>query len=299
MRNFWLVLATVALVACTRDPEHAGDTASSDGPAQRIVPTTQRIVPTTVAAAEYARELVGAERFAAVPDQVGEWSTRDFKAEPWGSLPRFARFAAEPLLAHRPDLVICNEWQASETVGVLRQAGVRVVVLPTATRWADVQANLTLLGEQLGRETEAEACLARWEVRLAALRARATSGWRAIAYTNDGSGGTASGDGTTIRTIMEMAGLQDVSGVRGHAVVDYELLIVRDPDVLVVGAPSSDERGATEALLRSDPVLRSLRAVQLGRIAVLPTGLYSTDSPTILEAAELLVTRIEALQGSK
>jgi ABC-type Fe3+-hydroxamate transport system substrate-binding protein len=74
---------------------------------------------------------------------------------------------------------------------------------------------------------------------------------------------------------------------------------VRDPDVLVVGAPSSDERGATEVLLRNDPVLRGLRAVQLGRIAVLPTELYSTDSPTIVEAAELLATRIEALQGSK
>ena len=138
MTNFWLVLATVALVACTRDPERVDGPAPLAGPAQRIVPTT-------VAAAEYARELVGAERFAAVPDQVGEWSTRDFQAEPWGSLPRFARFAAEPLLAHRPDLVICNEWQASETVGVLRQAGVRVVVLPTATRWADVQANFCLL----------------------------------------------------------------------------------------------------------------------------------------------------------
>jgi iron complex transport system substrate-binding protein len=87
--------------------------------------------------------------------------------------------------------------------------------------------------------------------------------------------------------------------VRGHALVDFESLLARDPDVFVVGAPSTDERGATEALLLSTPALSGMRAVRERRIAVLPVELYSTDSPTIIDAAELLATRIEELGGGR
>lgn len=283
-----ILSALLVFVSCTGEAPPA----PSSAPARRILPTT-------VAAAEYARELVGAERFAALPEQVGQWSSRDFAAPPWGALPRFARFAAEPLLVHQPDVVVCSEWQASETVSVLRQAGVQVLILPTAVRWSDVESNLRTLGRAFGRETDAEAAVARLSARVASLAARGGGGWRAIAYTNDGTGGTASGQGTTIRTVMELAGLVDVSGVKGHAVVDYELLLARDPDVFVVGAPSTDERGATESLLLAEPALAGLRAVRERRIAVLPTTLYSTDSPTILDAAELLARRIDELRAGK
>ena len=268
-----------------------------EAPKPTMDATRLRLVPTTVAAAEYARELVGPEDFAALPEQVEQWSARDFQSPPWGSLPRFARFAAEPLFEHRPNVVVCNAWQASETVAVLRAAGVRVVVLPAALRHEDIEANLDLLGRELGREEQARAAKQRLRERVLALRARVRVGWRAIAYTNDGVGGTASGEGTTIRTIMELAGLVDASGVRGHAVVDFETLLARDPDVCVVGAPSTDERGATEALLLATPALANLRAVRTRRIVVLPVDLYSTDSPTIIDAAELLATRIAELDG--
>jgi hypothetical protein len=42
-----------------------------------------------------------------------------------------------------------------------------------------------------------------------------------------------------------------------------------------------------------------MRAVRERRIAVLPVELYSTDSPTIIDAAELLATRIEELGGGR
>lgn len=275
----------------------AGCGGEAQGPAAAA--SGARIAPTTVAAAEYVRELAGPEDFAALPEQVEQWSARDFRSGPWGTLPRFARFAAEPLFEHRPKVVVCSAWQASETVAVLREAGVRVVVLPTALRHEDIESNLDLLGRELGRDAEARAAKERLRERVLGLRARARSGLRAIAYTNDGVGGTASGEGTTIRTIMELAGLVDASGVRGHAVVDFEMLLARDPDVFVVGAPSSDERGATEALLLAAPALANLRAVRERRIAVLPVDLYSTDSPTIIDAAELLATRVEELDGKR
>jgi iron complex transport system substrate-binding protein len=290
--SFAWLCAGIALASCGVDaPESAADSARD---AHGL-----RLVPTTVAAAEYAREIAASEDFAALPEQVGQWSSRDFQSPPWGGLPRFSRFAAEPLFEHRPSVVVCNAWQASETVAVLREAGVRVVVLPAALRHEDIEANLDLLGRELGRVEAAQAAKQRLRERVLALRARGASGWRAIAYTNDGVGGTASGEGTTIRTIMELAGLVDASGVRGHALVDFESLLARDPDVFVVGAPSTDERGATEALLLSTPALSGMRAVRERRIAVLPVELYSTDSPTIIDAAELLATRIEELGGGR
>jgi hypothetical protein len=45
--------------------------------------------------------------------------------------------------------------------------------------------------------------------------------------------------------------------------------------------------------------LANLRAVRERRIAVLPVDLYSTDSPTIIDAAELLATRVEELDGKR
>ena len=60
-------------------------------------------------------------------------------------------------------------------------------------------------------------------------------------------------------------------------------------DLILVGADTEDpERSTSLEALRGEEALQSLQALKEDRVIVLPAQLFTTNSCTILDAAELL-----------
>jgi len=301
-----LLAATAALVlgACERDPARPRPVSTGAvEPALRGEP--RRIVPATAAAAEYLVELVDPARIAALPEQVDGFATRDFGGPGLGSLPRFAKYAAEPLLALEPDLLITFVWQNQETTSILRREGVPVLVLRSGEDYESVRETLALLGTLLGAEERAASITAQLDARAAALRERAKSRprRRALVYSNDGTGGWAAGARTTAGALLDLTGLANAGaedGIVEHQQVDMERVLRIAPDLFVCGIPARAESGsATRAVLLASAPLSQLEAVRADRIALVPSALLSADSPALLDAAEALEREILRLYPEK
>jgi ABC-type hemin transport system substrate-binding protein len=90
----------------------------------------QRIVPASATAVDLVAALVAPERVAGFPEQALEYSTLHAGDPRFDRAKRFNAYLAEPVLALDPDLVVIDPWQAPETTARLREAGIRVLVVP-------------------------------------------------------------------------------------------------------------------------------------------------------------------------
>jgi iron complex transport system substrate-binding protein len=317
----FVAAALICAAACAREPDAAGRTGAPkpairvtlpDGSIFELKSLPRRVIAANTAAAELIAPLLGPERLAGLPEQVDQYSSFDFKSHGFENVRRFARYAAEPLIALHPDLVVTHAWQAAETTSVLREQGTPVIVLKSAASYADIRAAILLCGELLGLEQKSAELLRDLDLRAQKLREHAERSakssasdggkLRALVYTNDGSGGWAAGADTTADTLLRLAGLSNAAaeaGVKGHSSLDFEKLISIDPDVIVVGAPVRGEGGsATKAVLESAAPLARLRAIQGHHIAVLSGAVLASDSQCIVDGAEELARQVDAMYAT-
>ena len=273
----------------------------ADGVAVRIEAPPRRVVPANSSAQDDLAVLVGPDRVAALPRPIGVYANAGDAGSGWEELPRFPDYLAEPVLLLEPDLVLTHTWQEANTTTALRQAGVPVLVLPVADSLEGIREVLLLLGEALGTSARAAEVVAGLDRRVEALAASSDrrAGLRVMGYTNYGTGGYSAGRGTTLDLMIELAGMQNAArepGLVGYQSIDFEQLLTLDPDLLVLGASGDGARGdPTEQVLRGEPALAGLRAVREDRLVVLPSRLYTTNSHFLIDAAEELARRVDAL----
>jgi iron complex transport system substrate-binding protein len=261
-----------------------------------------RIVATNATAVDFVFDLVDPDRVVAVPDTVGDYATVDVDFSRWSGEFAFSEFSAEVMLSFDPDLVVVSPWQDQNTINRLIESGVRVVELPAVDELEDIRFAIRSTGEALGEVAAAAELLADFDRRAAALQKAASDRGtvRGLVYTNYGSGGWAAGKGTTAHHMLELAGLVNVaaeSGRSGHDGVNIETLLDFAPDVLVISKPSRDY-GVTRSVLEGEKELSTLEAIAKKRIIELPSGLFSTASHHLLDAAELLAKEVDALIAS-
>lgn len=280
------VLLVLGVVACGQNE------AQESSPSKAL-----RILPTNASAVDYVVSLVGTERLAAIPNTVDDYANVD-GLDQLGSDRRFDEFSAEVLLSFSPDLIVASPWQGKDTIARVREAGVRVVELGSIKTLDDIRSTLFELGAELHAEARAEEIVAGFDQRVAALQAAAKlrEPIVAVSYTNYGSGGWTAGTGTTADLVMGLAGIQNraaMAGRSGNDALDVETFLTWDPDWIVVSTPSG-AYGATKAYLEGEDALQHLVSLQAGRIAEVPSALYSTTSHYLLDAAEALIAAIEA-----
>jgi iron complex transport system substrate-binding protein len=288
----WAALAT-GLGACG-----SGGQGRERG-AEESATAPQRVLPTNATAVDFVVDLVGPGRIVAVPDTVADYATVELDLGQWAGDRVFSEFTAEVLLALDPDLVVVSPWQDQSAINRLTESGIEVLELPPVSELADVRTSITMAGAALHAEARATELLEDFDQRVSALdratQARGEVG--GLVYTNYGSGGWAAGRGTTAHLLMTLAGVSNVAadaGRVGHDGVDIETLLDLDPDILVISKPSRDY-GATRVYLDGEPALAGLGAIAEGRIVELPSGLFSTASHHMLDAAEELARQVDLL----
>jgi len=252
-----------------------------------------RVVPTNATAVDIVFDLAGPERIIALPNTVGDYATVDLDFSRWGDEFLFNEFTAEVMLAYDPDLVVVSPWQDQHTINRLIESGIRVLELPVVDDLEDIRFAITTTGEALGEVDTAEDLLAEFDRRATALQEAAAKRGEVsgLVYTNYGSGGWAAGTGTTAHHMLQLAGLVNVaaeSGRSGHDGVNIEAMLDFAPDVLVISQP----------LLALEKGLATLEAIVKDRIIELPSGLFSTASHHLLDAAELLAKEVDGLLES-
>lgn len=307
------VLRSVALAAClaacdggAKDSSRAQETTPPTPAQETIVTEGKRIVAGTTAAAEYLRFLVRPERVAAIPEQVAAFSTLPFDQDGWETVARMPRYSADPILTAQADLVLTHVWQEPETTSILRERGVPLLVIDSASSWADIAAVIERLGKILHCEKEAQRELLRRGNIVERLKREAAKrgSVRVLVYSNDGSAGWAAGKHTTVDAVLKMAGMVNaaaVAGIEGHVRIDFDRMLVIDPDVIVVPAPhGSKEPAATQRTLETAAVLAEMRAVKAKHVVPIDDALLSSDSPTMVDAADLVALRVDdVLAGRK
>jgi ABC-type Fe3+-hydroxamate transport system substrate-binding protein len=256
-------------------------------------------VPASAGLVDLACALLPPERIAGLPGQALAYSGLRDPESPYRSRPQFEVYAAEPVLALEPDLVLADVWQARETTDRLREVGVPVLVLGRLERLDEAERALRLLAEAFGTEPECAAVLADLHARAQALRAGGghRAGWRALSYVNGGTGGWVAGAGTTPDEWITLTGMTNAAeDYDGHARCSFEQLLALDPDLIVVsGRAAYDDMGGTAGLLRGESVLAGLSAVHADRIVVLDAWLYNTLGLYSVRAAEALAAAADAV----
>jgi iron complex transport system substrate-binding protein len=190
--------------------------------------------------------------------------------------------SAEAILGLAPDLVLAGAWDSPATLAMLRRLGIRVETFPVEKTFADVEANITRMGELLGTPDAARRLVAGMRARLTDLPAPTGPRPRAALYY---ANGYTSGSDTLADAILTAAGLDNIAadrGLSGVASLPLEILVTERPDLIVLGQDYA-------APARAQGILHhpALRALDAGR-AVVADNLWVCGTPMALDAVAAL-----------
>ncbi|MEM1313242.1 MAG: ABC transporter substrate-binding protein [Pseudomonadota bacterium] len=204
-------------------------------------------------------------------------------AEEAAAFPANRGFAEEIFLL-QPDLVIAGAFTTRATVDMLRRLDVPVVEFAPAASFDEVRDRVRQMGAALGRETEAEQLVARFDADLAAarpsdLRRPRAASWQANGWT--------AGPDTLAGAVIDAAGLANVAeelGLSQGGALPLERLVTAAPDLIVTGRPRPAPSLAEEAF--SHPAMAALR--RTAGAAPVADRHWICGTPFIVEAVRRL-----------
>lgn len=284
------ILAALLLSACgpaaTPAPaeitytDGLGRSVALAAPAQKIVslaPSNTEILFAIGAGAQ----VVGRDEFSDYPAEA--------KALPsvGGSM---GTYSLETIASLKPDLVLAAEINTPEQVKALEDLGVRVYYLSNPTDLDGLYANLEIVGQLTGHETEAEALAASLQARVQAVQEKLMpiSSVFTVFYELDGSDPAkpwTAGAGTFLSQLISMAGGSNVGDrLQGdYAQMSQEELLVANPMVILLGDAAY---GVTAEQVAARPGWEALAAVQQGRIYPFDDNLVSRPGPRLVDGLE-------------
>jgi iron complex transport system substrate-binding protein len=199
------------------------------------------------------------------------------------------RGRAEEIWLMEPDLVLAGTFGAPATVRMLEGLGIPVVRFAPITSFDEARAQMREMGALLGREAAAEALVAAFDARLAAVRPPGTRP-RVLLY---GPLGSASGAGTLPGTILDAAGLRNIAAELGLSFsgrLSLEQVVLQEPDAVLLGQPYGAPARATDLL--GHPALRAVSAVR----RIPQGGDWSCPTPALAEAVAGMAALARSLE---
>jgi iron complex transport system substrate-binding protein len=235
----------------------------------------RRIVSTYLAADEILAALVPPGRVAGVSAFADEPAVSNVAGRYPAGVAR-VRAQVESILALAPDLVCVAGYSDADGLRLEIGAGLPILRWSRFGSFADVLANVRLLGAAAGADAAAEELARRAETELAALDARMLGVAPVRALYLDPPDFTA-GAGTLIDEMLERAGAVNVARrlrLDGAGPIAVEEALALDPDAIV--APSTAGAPPPLSVLRAAPLWRDLRAVRAGAVVTVP-GTWTGD----------------------
>ncbi len=193
---------------------------------------------------------------------------------------------AEELLRYSPDVVIAGAYTNAFTRALLERLGYRVVALEPEDTVADIEKNLRIVADAIGRSDRGEA-LARGVASRARELAAARSP-RSLDAVVVRPGGFTVGRGSLADELLRLAGLRNVAAAQGldrWGSLSMETLLLSDPALIVLTGYRAAEPSLANAVLEH-PALRALRSTR--RSVTIPAAYWACGLPQSLDSVAML-----------
>lgn len=193
---------------------------------------------------------------------------------------------AEEVFIEKPDLVVTGTFSQHNTTQLLRRTGIRVEEFDFAMSLETIPDEIRRMGELLDQQEKAAQMASGFERDLAAVQQTQCEPRPTIlAFEQNG---VSPGKNTLADSVFEAAGFRNLAaeaGLVGTAPFPLEMVIVDEPDVIVVQARdhASPTLGAYVPL---HPAMKSLERTRID--AFLPPGSWSCNGPMIIDAVKAL-----------
>ncbi len=164
--------------------------------------------------------------------------------------------SAEGILDNNPDWVVGSDHMGpEETLSLLKKAPLRLVQLNSPKNLTELKANITALGQLLGREQEATSLVTRVDQLGKQLSAVGDKQQNIIFLLDLGDRGLSqAGNGTTADALITLLGGHNLGQFSGYKSVSVEALLSISPDVILLGQ-RSDSEADIERILQRQPLL--------------------------------------------
>lgn len=255
----------------------------------------ESIISVSIFSDEVLVGLLPLERFAAVT-RIGLDPVYSNVAEELSGIQPVIDFSAEQIINIYPDLVIATDWNESDPLVLIRQAGIPVYQVATPSDLDGIRAAISDLGRVLDEEGAAEELLFHFDQRSEALQSFASSlaATERVASLDYSPWGAASGSGTTWDLVLGLAGIKNAVGNLevgdfGQVALSKELVLSIDPDILFLPGHIWGEDDGAENFKKQvleDSSLAGLKAIETGRVYVFPERLKGAYSQFLIDAAE-------------
>lgn len=203
---------------------------------------------------------------------------------------------AEELTVLKPDLVIASRIRRPEIRIFLKTQNIPVLEIEPAHTLEDIRAQTLAIAGAIGAEARGAALIADIERRLAVARQSAPEKRPAAAHYQ--RRGFISGQATLMSEIMDWAGLENIAsrmGARRTQRVSMEILLAAQPEILVTGVPTTNERDIGKEVLEH-PALKTLYAK--ARWIEIPEAMTVCGGPSFPAAIEEMQRQFKALESS-
>ncbi len=288
---FCLVAVAVLslLAACTAPTDKAPspiEITDQLGRTVKLDKSPQRIVSLAPSNTEILFALGLADRVAAVTDLCDY--PPEAKEKP--SIGGFTTTNIERVVALSPDLILATSIHEKTVIPQLEEKGMTVFALSPKTL-DEVLESITLVGEISGKEEEASRLVARMQNRIKAITDKTNNlpdGERLrVFYLTWHDPLMTSGSGTLLHELIQKAGGNNIfSEVIGTKSVDLELLVARNPQVMIAGIGMGSGEDKTFQYLLTESRLQNTEAGKNGRIYKIDMDLTGRGGPRIVEGLE-------------
>lgn len=196
------------------------------------------------------------------------------------------RGSAEDVIASGAKLLLQSDAVSKASAAALASFGVRVIEVPFANSWAEVDRMVRVVAKELGQAERGEALIRNMHQRLARVAPKSPrSTWPSIIYYRPDGGGA--GAGTFVNISFEAAGFRNLQTEWGPPLwsgVPAERVVRQPPDMFAVSYFDTSNNGSS--VLRRNPVLWG----QAKRRPVInvPGKYWNCGSPLLVDAVEML-----------
>ncbi len=243
----------------------------------------RRIVSTYLGADEILAALVPPERVVGVSAFADDPAISSCAWVYPRGVPRL-RTEAETIVALQPDLVCVAGFSDPDALRLIVGAGLPVLRWSQFDRFADILANVRLIGAAVGADVRAAAIASAAESALGDLTSR-LAGVRPVPVLYYDPPSFTVGSDTLIDEILTRAGGTNVAaraGIAGPGQIGIEAVLGLDPEAIVVPRYGSGEPPIKT--LRATPLWRDVPAVRAGRVFEVPGAFIGDVSHHAVQA---------------
>jgi iron complex transport system substrate-binding protein len=205
--------------------------------------------------------------------------------------------SVEALLALKPDLAIVASYNRQDISHQLKAAGVSVITQENFRSLSDIQENIRMIGRVTGTSKEAEALVQEMQKELQASKSAKACTAGDPTFIQYSGYDTVPGADTIINDAATHAGLVNLAArlkLSGWAPLSQEVLATLNPDFVVISGDPLQKK-AVQAQLARSPAWQKLKAVQAGRLIIVPERELYTVSHHVTKLVRTLAAARQTL----